>query len=58
MNELKEAENIPAHKKKSKISEENYFPNISKVYERCLTKCHFFQSINAAFVRVTAHNTA
>ena len=40
-NELKEADIIPAHKKKSKLSKENYrpnsiLPNISKVYERCL----------------------
>ena len=40
-NELKEADIIPAHKKKSKLSEENYrpisiLPNISKLYERCL----------------------
>ena len=40
-NQLKEADIIPAHKKKSKLSKENYrpisiLPNISKVYERCL----------------------
>ena len=40
-NELKEADIIPAHKKKSKFSKENYrpisiLPNISKVYERYL----------------------
>ena len=40
-NELKQADIIPAHKKKSKLSKENYrpisiLPNISKVYERCL----------------------
>ena len=40
-NELKEADIVPVHKKKSKFSKENYrpisiLPNISKVYERCL----------------------
>ena len=40
-NQLKEADIIPAHKRKSKLSKENYrtisiLPNISKVYERCL----------------------
>ena len=40
-NELKEAAIILAHKKKSKLSKENYrpisiLPNISKVYQRCL----------------------
>ena len=40
-NELKEVDIIPADKKKSKLSKENYrpisiLPNISKVYERCL----------------------
>ena len=40
-NELKEADIVPVHKKKSKLSKENYrpisiLPNISKVYERCL----------------------
>ena len=40
-NELKEADIVPVHKKKSKFSKENYRPisnppNISKVYERCL----------------------
>ena len=40
-NELKEADIVPVHKKKSKLSKENYrpisiLPNISKVYGRCL----------------------
>ena len=40
-NELKEADIIPAQKKNTKLSKENYrpisiLPNISKVYERCL----------------------
>ena len=40
-NQLKEADITPAHKKKSKLSKENYrlisiLPNISKVYERYL----------------------
>ena len=40
-NELKEADIVTVHKKKSKLSKENYrpisiLPNISKVYERCL----------------------
>ena len=40
-NELKKADSVPEHKKKSKLSKENYrpisiLPNISKVYERCL----------------------
>ena len=40
-NQLKDADIIPAHKKKSKLSKENHrpisiLPNISKVYERCL----------------------
>ena len=39
-NLLKEADTIPGHKKKSKLSKENYrlisiLPNISKVYELC-----------------------
>ena len=39
--DLKEADVIPVYKKKLKLSKENYrpisiFPNISKVYERCL----------------------
>ena len=39
-NELKEAGIVPVHKKKSKLSTENYrrtciLPNIPKVYERC-----------------------
>ena len=39
--ELKEADIVPVHKKKSKLSKESYgpisiLPNISKVYERCL----------------------
>ena len=47
-NELKEADIIPVHKEKSKLSTENYrpisiLPNISKVYERCLSE--FFDSI-------------
>ena len=51
-NELKEADIIPAHKKKSKLSKENYrpnsiLPNISKVYERCLYDqiSDYFQNI-------------
>ena len=40
-NELKEADIVPVHKKKSKFSKEIFRPisillNISKVYERCL----------------------
>ena len=40
-NELKQADIVPAHKKKSKLSKENYrpisiLPNVSKIYERCL----------------------
>ena len=40
-NELKEADIVPVHKKKSKYSKENYrpisiLPNISKIYERCI----------------------
>ena len=40
-NEFKKAHIVPVHKKKSKLSEENYrlisiLPHISKVYERCL----------------------
>ena len=40
-NELKEADIVPVHNKKSKLSKENNrpistLPNISKVYERCL----------------------
>ena len=40
-NQLKEVDIIPAHKKKSKLSKENYrpintLPNFSKVYEMCL----------------------
>ena len=40
-NELKEADIVPVHKKKSQLSKENYrtisiLPNISKVNERCL----------------------
>ena len=40
-NELKEADIVPVHKKKSKLPKENYrpisiLPNISKVYERYL----------------------
>ena len=68
-NELKEADIVPVHKKKSKLSKENYrpisiLPNISKVYERCLydQMSEFliisFQSISVVFKRVTAHNTA
>ena len=39
--DLKKADVIPVYKKKLKLSKENYrpisiFPNISKVYERCL----------------------
>ena len=68
-NELKEADIIPAHKKKSKLSKENYrpisiLPNISKVYERfymikfkIISKI-FYQNINVGFERVTVHNTA
>ena len=40
-NELKQANIVPAHKKKSKLSKENYWPisvlpNVSKIYEKCL----------------------
>ena len=40
-NEFKEAYIVPVHKKKPKLSKENYrlisiLPNIPKVYERCL----------------------
>ena len=51
-NELKEADIVPVHKKKSKLSKENYrpisiLPNISKVYERCLydQMSEFFDNI-------------
>ena len=51
-NELKEADIVPVHKKKSKLSKENYWPiiilrNISKVYERCLhdQMSEFFDNI-------------
>ena len=51
-NELKEADIVPVHKKKSKLSKENYrpisiLPNISKVYERCLydQMSNFFEDI-------------
>ena len=51
-NELKEADIVPVHKKKSKFSKENYRPisnppNISKVYERCLynQESIFFEDI-------------
>ena len=40
LNELKQADIVPAHKK-SKLSGQNYIPisilsNVSKIYERCL----------------------
>ena len=40
-NELKQADIVPAHKKKPKLSKENYrpisiLPNVSKIYGRCL----------------------
>ena len=40
-NELKQADIVPAHKKRSKLSKENckpirILPNVSKIYERCL----------------------
>ena len=40
-NELKQADIVPAYKKKSKLSKENYrpisiLPNVSKIYKRCL----------------------
>ena len=40
-NELKQADIVPTHKKKSKLSKENYrpisiLPNVSKIYESCL----------------------
>ena len=65
-NELKEADVVPVHKKKSKSSKENYrpisiLPNMSKVYERCRRQNFLiisFQSISVVFERVTAHNTA
>ena len=51
-NELKEADVAPVHKKKSKLSKENYrpisiLPNISKVYERYLhdQMSEFFDNI-------------
>ena len=51
-NELKEADIVPVHKKKSKFSKENYrpisiLPNISKVYERCLYDqiSNFFEDV-------------
>ena len=51
-NELKEADIVPVHKKKSKLSKENYrpisiLPNIFKVYERCLydQMSEFFDNI-------------
>ena len=68
-NEFKEAYIVPVHKKKPKLSKENYrptsiLPNIPKVYEGCLYDqiIQFliisFQSISVVFERVTAHNTA
>ena len=51
-NELKEADIVPVHKKKSKFSTENYrpisiLPNISKVCERCLYDqiSNFFEDV-------------
>ena len=51
-NELKEVDNVPLHKKKSKLYKENYrpisiIPNISQVYERCLydQMSEFFDNI-------------
>ena len=51
-NELKEADIVPVHKKKSKFSNENYrprsiLPNISKVYERGLYDqiSNFFEDV-------------
>ena len=51
-NELKEADIVPVHKKKSKLSKVNYrpisiLPNITKVYERCLydQMSEFFDNI-------------
>ena len=51
-NELKEADIVPVHKKKSKCSKENYIPisilpNISKVYERCFYDqiSNFFEDV-------------
>ena len=68
-NELKETYIVPVHKKKSKLSKENYrlisiLPNISKVYERCLhdQMLEYFDNIfskyQCGFERVAAHNTA
>ena len=51
-NELKEADIVPVHKKKSKSSKENYrsisiLPNISKEYEKCLHDqiSNFFEDV-------------
>ena len=56
-NELKEADIVPVHKKKSKLSKENYrpisiLPNISKVYERCLydQMTEFFDNIFSKYL--------
>ena len=45
-NELKEAENIPAHKKKSKISNENYRPiSILRIFPKSMNNAwrHFLK---------------
>ena len=58
-NELKEADIVHVHKKKSKLSKENYrpisvLPNISKVYERCLydQMTEFFDNIFSKYQHV------
>ena len=67
-NELKEADIVTVHKKKSKLSKENYrpisiLPNISKVYERCLHDqmlelfYNIFSKYQCGFKRVTTHST-
>ena len=55
-NELKEADTLPAHKKESKFSTENYrpisiLPNISKVYKRCLNGqiSIFFEDLSSKY---------
>ena len=64
-NDLKEADIITVHKKKSKLSKANYRPisillNISKVYERCLhdqiSKLDFL-NFSAVFARFIVHST-
>ena len=55
-NDLKQAEIVPAHKKKSKLSKESYkpisiLPNVSKIYERSLydQKATYFEHISSRY---------